>query len=121
MSNEKVDLAKENCVPCQGGVPPMAISEAQKVLANLHAGWAINSMGHLERVFLVRNFADALSLAVTLGAVAENAGHHPDLLVSYGKLRAEIWTHKIGGLSRSDFVLAAKFDEVVPTRDDQHV
>ncbi len=113
MNNEKIDLAREKCVPCQGGVPPMAINEAQKVLSSLHEGWSINSAGHLERIFLVRNFADALNLAVKLGGVAEDAGHHPDLLVSYGKLRAEIWTHKIGGLSRSDFVLAAKFDEVV--------
>jgi 4a-hydroxytetrahydrobiopterin dehydratase len=115
MSHEKTELAKEECIPCQGGVPPLAISEAQKVLTKLHEGWSINAAGHLERVFLLKNFVESLALAVKLGGIAENAGHHPDLLVSYGKLRAEIWTHKIGGLTRSDFVLAAKFDEILKT------
>ena len=91
----------------------MAVSEAQKVLSNLHEAWSRNSAGHLERVFLLKNFIEPLELAVKLGAIAEAAGHHPDLLVSYGKLRVEIWTHKIGGLSHADFVLAAKFDEVL--------
>lgn len=108
---EKINLAKEPCLPCEGHTPPMAINEATKLLPHLHEGWSINSVGHLERVFLVKNFLDALKLAVKVGAVAEEAGHHPDLLVSYGKLRIEIWTHKISGLHRSDFVLAAKLDE----------
>jgi len=114
VNSEKVNLSKEKCEPCEGGVPPMAMPEAQKILANLHEGWSINTVGHLERVFLLKNFKESLELAVKLGEIAEQAGHHPDLLVSYGKLRAEIWTHKIGGLSRADFVLAAKFDDVVP-------
>jgi 4a-hydroxytetrahydrobiopterin dehydratase len=107
------DLAKEQCVPCQGNEPPMALPEAKKILADLHEGWSINSSGHLERVFLLKNFVESLALANRLGEVAERAGHHPDLLVSYGQLRAEIWTHKISGLARADFVLAAKIDEAV--------
>ncbi len=111
--NEVCDLAAEKCEPCQGGTPPMAINEALKILPSLNEAWALNSMGHLERVFLVKNFTEAMKLAVKLGTIADQAGHHPDLLVSYGKLKAEIWTHKIGGLSRADFVLAAKFDQDV--------
>jgi 4a-hydroxytetrahydrobiopterin dehydratase len=91
----------------------MALPEAKKLLALLHQAWSINSAGHLERVFLLKNFIESLALAQKLGEIAERAGHHPDLLVSYGQLRAEIWTHKINGLSRADFVLAAKIDEVV--------
>lgn len=114
MTAEKIELAKERCEPSEGGSPPMAITEAQKILRNLHEGWSLNNAGHLERVFLLKNFAESIELAVKLAAVAEQENHHPDLLVSYGKLRAEIWTHNIGGLSRADFVLAAKFDEIVP-------
>lgn len=113
MSNEKIDLAKETCVPCQGGVPSIAMVEAQKLLAQLHVEWSINSIGHLERVFLVKNFSQALGLAVKLGRIAEEQDHHPDFLLSYGKLKAELWTHKVDGLTRADFVLAAKFDEAV--------
>lgn len=113
MNEEHRNLAEEHCIPCQGNESPMAIPEAKTLLANLHEGWSINSAGHIERVFLLKNFAESLALAVKLGRIAESAGHHPDLLVSYGQLRAEIWTHKISGLSRADFVLAAKFDAVV--------
>lgn len=110
--NEVCDLALEKCEPCQGGTPPMAINEALKILASLNEAWSLNSVGHLERTFLLKNFAEAMKLATKLAAISDQEGHHPDLLVSYGKLRAEIWTHKIGGLSRADFVLAAKFDQV---------
>jgi 4a-hydroxytetrahydrobiopterin dehydratase len=113
MPSDKIELAKESCLPCQGGVPPMAMTEAQKLLMELHAEWSINNLGHLERVFLVKNFMEALNLASTLGHIAERENHHPDFLVSFGKLKAEIWTHKVDGLTRADFVLAAKFDQAI--------
>jgi 4a-hydroxytetrahydrobiopterin dehydratase len=113
MDSEKTNFAREQCVPCQGDVPPMAMNEAKKNLSSLDKEWSINVSGHLERIFLFKNFADALALAIKLGTIADREGHHPDLLVSYGKLHVEVWTHKIDGLSRSDFVLAAKFDEAV--------
>jgi 4a-hydroxytetrahydrobiopterin dehydratase len=111
--SDKIDLSKESCVPCQGGISPMPLPEAQKLLKNLHVEWSINSLGHLERIFLLKNFTQAINLAVKLGEVAEGEGHHPDLFVSYGKLKAEIWTHKIDGLTKSDFILAAKFDNLL--------
>lgn len=114
MTDEQCSLAQEKCLPCQGGVPPMALNEAQKILSELHKAWSLNSAGHLERVFLFKNFAEPLALAVLFGKIADEAGHHPDLLISYGTLRVEIWTHKIAGLTRADFVLAAKFDEIAP-------
>lgn len=110
---EKSDLANEQCVSCQGNEPAMALPEAKRILADLHEGWSINSVGHLERAFLLKNFMESVSLAVKLAEIARRAGHYPDLLISYGQLRAEIWTHKINGLSRADFVLAAKIDEAV--------
>ena len=113
MSNEKIDFATEPCLPPEANELPMAPSEAIKLLPNLDEGWSVNLAGHLERVFLLKNFKSSLELANNLGRISEAVGHHPDLLVSYGKLRAEIWTHKISGLSRADFVLAAKFDLAV--------
>ena len=111
----KTNLAYETCLPCQGGVAPMAMPEALDLLKNLDIAWSINSLGHLERIFLVKNFKEAINLARDLGDIAEEAKHHPDLLVSYGKLKVEIWTHKIDGLSKSDFILAAKFDQALAT------
>jgi 4a-hydroxytetrahydrobiopterin dehydratase len=108
----KARLANEVCEPCGGGVPPMPMKEALLLLKELNQAWSINAVGHLERVFLMKDFLSALRLASQLGEMAEASSHHPDLLVSYGKLAVEIWTHKIDGLSRADFVLAAKFDEI---------
>ncbi len=110
MSEENLDLTEKKCEPCSGNALPMIDIEAQKMLKNLNEGWAINPLGHLERVFLVKNFVKALELANKFGDIAEEEGHHPDLLVSYGKLRVEIWTHKIAGLALADFILAAKLD-----------
>lgn len=95
----------------------MAMTEARKILDQLHVEWSINSLGHLERVFLVKNFSEALHLANRLGDIAIEQAHHPDFLVCYDKLKAEIWTHKVDGLTRADFVLAAKFDQAMGKED----
>ncbi len=103
-------LADNKCVPCRGGVPPMERASAQAMLAELDAGWQLNGAGHLERPYAFKNFAQALEFANKVGAIAEQEGHHPDLHVAWGKCAVEIWTHKIQGLTESDFYLAAKAD-----------
>ncbi len=105
-----MNLADHTCVPCRGGVPPMEAARAQAMLAELEPGWQVNAAGHLERVFPFKNFAESLEFANTVGAIAEQEGHHPDLHVAWGTCVIEIWTHKIQGLTESDFYLAAKAD-----------
>lgn len=73
-------------------------------------GWSLNAQGHLERLYTFKDFAQSLAFANKVGAVAEAEGHHPDLYVAWGKCKVEIWTHKINGLTESDFYLAAKAD-----------
>lgn len=121
MSEKKSDLAREQCVECTGSEPAMALPEAKRLLAELHEAWSINGAGHLERAYLLKNFAESLALANKIGVIAERAGHHPDLVISYGRMLAEVWTHKINGLSRADFVLAAKIDEATKDRDGKDV
>ena len=105
-------LADNKCVPCRGGVPPMERARAQTMLVELEAGWQVNGEGHLERAYPFKNFAQSLEFANKVGAVAEQEGHHPDLHVAWGQCTVEIWTHKIKGLTESDFYLAAKADRV---------
>lgn len=105
-----MSLADMKCVPCRGGTPPMEESRARELLARLSPGWELNQAGHLERMYPFKNFAQALLFANTVGAVAEAEGHHPDLSIAWGKCGVEIWTHKIKGLTESDFYLAAKAD-----------
>ncbi|RMH32560.1 MAG: 4a-hydroxytetrahydrobiopterin dehydratase [Nitrospirae bacterium] len=105
-----MSLADQKCVPCRGGVPPLEHAKAQEYLAQLEPGWAINAAGHLERTYTFPNFADALVFVNRVGAIAEAEGHHPDLYLAWGKCKVELWTHKINGLTESDFYMAAKID-----------
>lgn len=103
-------LADQQCVPCRGGVPPLPPERIAALLAELEQGWKLNEAGHLLRVYEFRDFAAALAFANRVGAIAEQQGHHPDLHVGWGRCGVEIWTHKIDGLTDSDFYLAAKAD-----------
>jgi 4a-hydroxytetrahydrobiopterin dehydratase len=81
-----------------------------KLLKELKDGWCINEAGHLYREYLFDNFIEALSFATQIGNLAEKEGHHPSLTIAWGKCTVEIWTHKINGLTESDFILAAKIE-----------
>jgi 4a-hydroxytetrahydrobiopterin dehydratase len=103
-------LADNKCVPCRGGVPPVEPKKAEELLKQLGKGWGFNKAGHLERLYTFKDFALALAFVNKVGAVAEAEGHHPDLYLAWGKCGVEIWTHKINGLTESDFYMAAKAD-----------
>lgn len=107
-----MSLADKQCVPCRGGVPPLEPAKAQELLKQLDRGWQVNKDGHLERLYTFKDFAQALDFVNKVGAVAEAEGHHPDLHLAWGKCKVELWTHKINGLTESDFYLAAKGDRV---------
>lgn len=104
-------LAAKMCVPCRGGVPPLAGPEIERLLAELGPnGWRAADSHHLDKEYSFPDFAQALAFVNRVGAIAEEQGHHPDLYLTWGKVRITIWTHKIDGLTESDFVLAAKCD-----------
>jgi 4a-hydroxytetrahydrobiopterin dehydratase len=104
------DLAEKECVPCKGGVSPLNEREASELLARLGDGWRVVDGHHLEKGYRFRNFREALAFANRVGELAEAQGHHPDIHLSWGRVVLTIWTHKINGLTESDFVLAAKAD-----------
>ena len=106
-----MSLADKHCVPCRGGAPPLAGEELDKMKA--HApGWRVVDGHHLAREFAFPDFKTALDFVDRVGAVAEEEGHHPDLCLSWGKVDIRTWTHKIDGLTESDFILAAKIDRL---------
>jgi 4a-hydroxytetrahydrobiopterin dehydratase len=106
------DLAKKECVPCRGGVPPLSSDEIDRLQQEIGASWKVVGDHHLERTFEFPDFRKALEFTNRIGELAEKEGHHPDILLSWGKTRVQIWTHKIDGLTESDFILAAKIDEL---------
>ena len=108
------ELASKECVPCKGGVPPLkgeAMNELHKKLGN---GWQVVNEHHLEKEFSFKNFRDALAFTNKVGELAEKNNHHPDIYLTWGKVKVTLWTHKIDGLTESDFVMAAKIERLAP-------
>jgi len=104
-------LSEKHCVPCRGGVPPLRGAELENLKAQVD-GWEVVNEHHLRRTYTFPDFRQALEFVNKAGALAEQEAHHPDLHLSWGKVGIEIWTHKIDGLTESDFILAAKIDRI---------
>jgi len=104
------ELASKNCVPCRGGVPPIKGAGLQALLRELDNSWQVMDEHHLEKEYRFKNFREAFDFAIRVGELAEEQGHHPDIYLAWGKVRLTIWTHKIDGLTESDFIFAAKAD-----------
>jgi 4a-hydroxytetrahydrobiopterin dehydratase len=105
------DLASKTCVPCKGGVPPLAGEELAKLSREVPK-WKVVDNHHITRKFEFPDFAQALAFVNKVGAIAEEQGHHPDIFLTWGKADVTTWTHKINGLTESDFILAAKIDRL---------
>ena len=106
------ELSQKECVPCKGGVPPLNGAALEDLHRQVHGGWGVIDGHHLERRFKFKDFRQALDFTNRVGELAEDQGHHPDICLSWGKVVLTLWTHKIDGLTKSDFVFAAKVDEL---------
>lgn len=106
-------LAARDCVPCRGGVPPLAGEELARLERELGGGWRVVDGHHLEKEFGFDDYRSGLDFVVRVAEMSEEQGHHGDVLLTWGKVRLRIWTHKIAGLTESDFVWAARADELV--------
>jgi len=106
-------LAQKECVPCKGGVAPLKGKELAELARQLPTGWRTVKEHHLEKEFQFKDFREALDFTNRVGALAEAQGHHPDIYLTWGKVKLTIWTHKIDGLTESDFIMAAKADALL--------
>ena len=104
-------LASKQCVPCRGGVPPLTGEEIKPLLGQLQK-WEVIDEHHLRKIYRFSNFRESLAFVNKVGELAEDQGHHPDICFGWGQAEITIWTHKINGLTESDFILAAKIDEI---------
>jgi len=105
------ELAAKTCVPCRGGVPALKGGE----LAHLHGEvplWKVVNEHHITRNYVFPDFKQALEFVNRVGEIAEQQGHHPDIFLAWGRAEATLWTHKIDGLTESDFIMAAKIDQL---------
>jgi 4a-hydroxytetrahydrobiopterin dehydratase len=105
-------LAEKECIPCKGGIPPLKGKDLDQLAQQLDGGWQVMNEHHLEKEYKFKNFLEALDFTNRVGQLAEAQGHHPDIYLAWGEVRLTIWTHKIDGLTESDFVFAAKADRL---------
>ena len=102
-------LADKQCIPCRGGVPALRGEDLEKMHESVPK-WSVIEEHHLRREFRFPDFKQALDFVNRTGALAEEQGHHPDIFLAWGKAEITLWTHKIDGLTESDFIMAAKID-----------
>ncbi len=105
------ELAKNTCVPCKGGVPPLEGEELKGYYEQLGSGWQLVDGHRLEKEFSLEGYTPAVAFTNRVANIAEEQDHHPDIVLSWGKVKVTIWTHKINGLTPSDFYFAAKAEE----------
>jgi 4a-hydroxytetrahydrobiopterin dehydratase len=106
------DIAAKICEPCSAGTPVLRGERLETLLREIRSEWRLVDEHHLEREYRFKNFRDALAFTNRIGDIAEAIGHHPEIQLTWGKVRVRLWTHKIDGLSENDFVLAARIDEL---------
>ena len=106
------DLASRGCVPCKGGIPPLAGAALSRLHEELGSDWQLIDGHHLDKTYEFADFAEALAFTNRVGALAEEVDHHPEIRLGWGWVRLIIYTHKIDGLTESDFVWAARADRL---------
>lgn len=111
------NLIKKTCTPCKKDTPCLKGNVLTSFFKELEMGWQLVAEHHLEKEYLFKNFQEALVFTNKVGAIAEVEGHHPDIYLSYGKVGIKLYTHKIDGLSENDFILAAKCDEALKSKN----
>lgn len=105
-------LSEKSCVPCHSSTKPLKGKEITGLSIELNNGWDVINEHHLVRMFAFHDFREALDFTNSVGEIAEQEQHHPDIYLTYGKVEIKIWTHNIDGLSENDFILASKIDEI---------
>jgi 4a-hydroxytetrahydrobiopterin dehydratase len=106
------ELAEKECAPCKGGTPPLKGVELENLSQKLGGGWKVVNAHHLENEYKFKNFLEALEFTNKVGELAERIQHHPDIYLAWGQVKLTLWTHKIDGLTESDFVFAAKVNQL---------
>ena len=112
-ANDYSELIKKHCVPCEGGVDPFSSEEIDKYLSMLQSPWTVVDLKKLSKEFKFDDFMGSIKFVNEVAKIAEAEGHHPDIYIFYNKVRIELWTHAIDGLSINDFILAVNIEGLV--------
>ena len=105
-------LENKNCVPCQGGIPPLNKKQIESFQDHIHKDWVVNLDKELEKTYEFKKYSEAIQFVNSVADLAEKQGHHPYIHINYKKVVVIVFTHKIGGLHENDFLMANKIDKL---------
>lgn len=105
-----VKLTDRKCIPCEGGVEPLGRNQVEALLRELDPAWTFADDIKIERIYSFYDYQGVIGFANQVANLAEEEGHHPVMTLFFSKVKVELWTHAILGLSENDFILAAKID-----------
>jgi 4a-hydroxytetrahydrobiopterin dehydratase len=103
-------LTEKKCVPCEGGMPALSEDESKELLAQVPS-WDLKG-GHVYKKFSFKDFREAMQFVNRVAEVAASEGHHPGIMIHYNQVEIELWTHAVNGLSKNDFIVAAKIEKL---------
>ena len=107
------NLSQQHCVPCEGGIAPLSKSDAEETMKHI-PNWILSQEGkNISRVFIFKDFTEAMVFVNNVAEIAEAEGHHPDISINWNKVHLDLSTHAIGGLSTNDFILASKINTII--------
>ena len=112
MEKQMLELDQRQCTPCRGGIPPLKGDSLQTLFKKIENNWKIIDEHHLRKDYAFGSYREAVRFTNLIANLAESEGHHPELLLSFRNVRVSIWTHKINGMVESDFIFAAKSDQI---------
>ena len=111
------ELSNESCIPCRGGIPPLTEAEYLPLLESLNQSWEVINNHHLKKDYTFKDYKSTVAAVNLIAEISESENHHPNISFTWGKLTVTIWSHKIDGLTKSDFILAAKINDGFETKD----
>lgn len=107
-----IELKEKHCTPCQEGTSPLNTEEIEKFKKQVSNDWKVIDNKKIKREFPFENFKRSMAFAQNVALLADQEDHHPDMCIHYSSVEVELSTHKIGGLSGNDFIMADKIDEL---------
>lgn len=105
-----MDLTKKKCIPCEGGIPPLTPADVEEFRKYIKDDWKVTENNKISKEYLFVNYRHTIDFVNKVAELAEKEGHHPVMHVYFGRVKIELWTHAIKGLSENDFIMAAKID-----------
>jgi len=113
MEEKTIDLTTKKCVPCEGGMPALTPEVVENLKSEIDEEWSVTDYKKISKKYKFKNFKESMNFVNKVADLAEVEGHHPDIIINYNRVKVELTTHAVKGLSENDFIMAAKIDKII--------